>query len=267
MLAVLSDDPTFTCRKYEGGLVEYGSYIFLDVVWFATVLKPLLSHKQASLDDIDLGGITVTNSDSLDRLENEAIFEPELAKELWGKDLAEELLKALKSAGLTFPLPNDRNGGLVVLLRMSTERPSDYNRMLEKVRQTDGCDLRLSVVCPFAVGVPPGFIERLLARCCHLGEPFPFWRNGAVIVGKDDDRSFFLVLEYTDHNNTLTIEVYGNCAQACTWATLSKVLSLMIKMLSEFPGLPCEPMFYCPQHMDKGMRICQADVSCLWLRA
>ncbi|CAN0570835.1 unnamed protein product, partial [Ectocarpus sp. 12 AP-2014] len=25
-------------RKWEGGLVEYGTYVFLDVEWFATVL-------------------------------------------------------------------------------------------------------------------------------------------------------------------------------------------------------------------------------------
>lgn len=267
MLAVLSDDPTSTCRKYEGGLVQYGSYIFLDVVWFAEVLKPLLSHKQVSLGDYDLGGSAVTNLRALNRLEDSNIFEPELARELWGKDLAEEVLKALKSAGLTVPLPEDSKGGLMVPLRMSTERPSDYNTRLEQARQLDGRDLKLSVLCPFALGVPPGFIERLLARCCHLGYPYPVWRYGAFVVGNDDDEgSFSLGLEYTGHTNTLTIEVYGRCGEVGAWATLSTVLSLMIKMLSEFPGLPCEPTFYCPQHTDKGMLIHRADVCCSWLR-
>ncbi|CAN0591112.1 unnamed protein product, partial [Ectocarpus sp. 12 AP-2014] len=30
-------------------------------------------------------------------------------------------------------------------------------------------------------------------------------------------------------------------------------------MLSEFPGLPCELMFFCPQHKTKGMPIRTTD--------
>ncbi|CAN0565269.1 unnamed protein product, partial [Ectocarpus sp. 12 AP-2014] len=70
------------CRKWEGGLVEYGNYVFLDVEWFATVLDPLFSHRRDSYGDIDLGGVMVTNLASLRRLDNEHVFEPQLAEEL-----------------------------------------------------------------------------------------------------------------------------------------------------------------------------------------
>ncbi|CAN0291817.1 unnamed protein product, partial [Ectocarpus fasciculatus] len=62
-------------RRWEGGLVEYGSYIFLDVEWFATVLDPLFCHKRDSYGNIDLGGIRVTDADSLDRLDEEHVLE------------------------------------------------------------------------------------------------------------------------------------------------------------------------------------------------
>ncbi|CAM9581697.1 unnamed protein product, partial [Ectocarpus fasciculatus] len=128
-------------RKWEGGLVEYGSYIFLDVEWFATVLDPLFCHKRDSYGSIDLGGIRVTDADSLDRLDEEHVLEPQLAEELWGPDLAPHLLLALKSAGLTFPLPNDSNGGLVILLRMDTKPPPDYGMKLQEADQANNFDL------------------------------------------------------------------------------------------------------------------------------
>ncbi|CAN0125674.1 unnamed protein product, partial [Ectocarpus sp. 12 AP-2014] len=60
-------------RKWEGGLVEYGNYVFLDVDWFATVLDPLFSHRRDSNGNIDLGGLRLTNPNfcSLHRLQEE----------------------------------------------------------------------------------------------------------------------------------------------------------------------------------------------------
>ncbi|CAM9384894.1 unnamed protein product, partial [Sphacelaria rigidula] len=202
-------------RKWEGGLVDYGSYIFLDVQWFATVLDPLFSHKRDSYGNIDLGGIRVTQVASLRRLDEEHVFEPQLAKDLWGAVLASHLLMALKSAGLTFPLPNDPNEGLVILLRMGTEPPSDYATKLEEADRARNHDLKLKVECFFSLGLPPGFVERLLARCCHLGFPHPFWRYGALIVGEGEEEGLFsLSLEYSERNRILTVEVYGGCQRS-----------------------------------------------------
>ncbi|CAM9463443.1 unnamed protein product [Ectocarpus sp. 12 AP-2014] len=252
------------CRKWEGGLVEYGNYVFLDVEWFATVLDPLFSHRRDLHGDIDLGGIRVPNDARvrLDRLDRDHIFEPKLAEELWSPELAPHLLLALKSAGLTFPLPNDPNGGLVVLLRMDTTPPPEYSIKLEQVHKASEADLRLTVACSFSLGLPPGFVERLLARCCHLGYPYPFWRYGALIVGNGAEKGLFsLSLEYSEEDMILALNVFGGCGEVHAWAALSKVLSVMIKMLSEFPGLPCEVMFFCPQHKTKGMPIRTTDVS------
>ncbi|CAM9937961.1 unnamed protein product, partial [Ectocarpus fasciculatus] len=246
-------------RKWEGGLVEYGNYVFLDVQWFATVLDPLFSHRRDRHGDIDLGGIRLPNDARarLDRLDRDHILEPKLAEELWSPELAPHLLLALKSAGLTFPFPNDRNGGLVILLRMDTTPPPEYGLKLEQVHKASEPDLRLTVKCSFSLGLPPGFVERLLARCCHLGYPHPFWRYGALIVGGGDGkrRLFSLSIEYSEEGNILTLEVFGGSAEVHAWAALSTVLSVTIKMLSEFPGLPCELMFFCPQHKTKGMPI------------
>eukprot|EP00752_Nemacystus_decipiens_P008486 g7583.t1 len=247
-------------RKWEGGLVEYGSYIFLDVQWFATVLDPLFCHKRDSFGNLDLGGRPVTNARSLRRLEDENVLEPELAEDLWGPELAPHLLLALKSAGLTFPLPKDPRRGLVILLRMGTEPPDDYERRLRiQLGQADQAgkhDLVLHAECSFSLGLPPGFVERLLARCCHLGSTYPFWRYGALIVGEGVEEGLFsLSLGYSEENNTLTVKAYGGCTKVHVWGALSKVLSVLIKMLAEFPGLPCEPTFFCPLHNDKGMPI------------
>lgn len=247
-------------RKWEGGLVEYGDYIFVDVGWFAEVLDPLFSHKNDTNGIIDLGGKAVTNDESWKRLVTDHIFEPALAKDLWGAELAPHLLSALNSAGLTFPIPNDPCGGLVVVLRMDTKPPPDYRAKVEEAKEY--YDLRLIVQCSFRLGLPPGFVERLLARCCHLGYPHPFWRYGALVVGAGaEERLFSLTLEYSEEDKILNVQVNGRHSEVHAWATLSKVLSVTIKMLSEFPGLPCQLEFLCPRHEKKGMRVSKANVS------
>ncbi|CAB1102707.1 unnamed protein product [Ectocarpus sp. CCAP 1310/34] len=233
-------------RKWEGGLVEYSSYVFLDVEWFATVLDPLFCHKRDSYGKIYLGGMRVTDVDGLDRLDEDHVLEPQLAEEDW-----------------RFPsLPNDSNGGLVILLRMDTKPSPDYGIKLKEADQANKFDLRLVVECSFSLGLPPGFVERLLARCCHLGLPYPFWRYGALIVGKGAEvRMFSLSLEYSEERKILTVEVSGGRTEVFAWAALSKVLSVTIKMLSEFPGLPCGTTFFCPLHKTKRMKIRTKDVS------
>lgn len=243
-------------RKWEGGLVEYGSYVFLDVQWFAEVLDPLFSHKRNLYGSIDLGGRSVTkNVRSLRRLDNDHIFEPRLAEELWGPDLARHLLAALKSAGLTFPMPNDPNEGLVILVLMKDKPPPGYDTKLKQAIAARKYDLKLIFHCKFRLGLPPGLIERILARCCQLGHPYPFWRYGALISGEGGQGSFSADLRYSDENKLLEIVVHGGREKVDAWATLSKVLSVLIKMLSEYGGLPCEPQLFCPLHEEKSMPI------------
>ncbi|CAM9521530.1 unnamed protein product [Ectocarpus sp. 12 AP-2014] len=143
---------------------------------------------------------------------------------------------------------------------MDTTPPPEFSIRREEANQARKYDLTLNVACSFSLGLPPGFVERLLARCCHLGYPYPFWRYGAFIVGNRAEKgSFSLSLDYSQHDNMLKVEVLGGRNEVHAWAALSKVLSVIIKMLSEFPGLPCEPLFFCPQHKTKGMPIKKTD--------
>ena len=72
-------------------------------------------------------------------------------------------------------------------------------------------------------------------------------------------------LGYAEDSKILTVEAYGGCKEVHVWRALSKVLSVMIKMLAEFPGLPCQAKFCCPLHKTKGMPIRTTDVSTVFL--
>lgn len=78
------------CREFEGTLVRHEEYIFLDVTWLATILKPLLNHKDVTLFDGsvslgDLGEFFITLAGGKDirswnRLRKDGILEPKLAR-------------------------------------------------------------------------------------------------------------------------------------------------------------------------------------------
>jgi len=117
-----------TCREAEGSIVRHETYVFLDVIWLAKILKPLLNHKdKANIDgSITLGNIgdslsSVTLTDredirSWEKLKKHGILEPRLAKALWG-NLSEYVLPTLCHLGLTLQPNNDTAEDLVVLLR------------------------------------------------------------------------------------------------------------------------------------------------------
>lgn len=232
-------------RAYEGSLVVYGSFVIVDVQWLATVLKPLCSHKDMSMGEVNLGGITVRPGPRVERLVKDGILEPKLAEELW-PDTWEHLLRALSSAGLTFPRPNDKEGGLVVLLRLDEDRPDDVGDILDDFRATN--DGRIVASCTLLQGAPPGFIERLLSTCCRLGSCNHFWRYGVLI----QSRSFSVILEYAEDDDTLvgtfSVEAFGDSGTAGPWLALSGCLSVLSKMLSEFPGMDVEATLECPYH-------------------
>ncbi|CAN0072339.1 unnamed protein product, partial [Pylaiella littoralis] len=254
-------DGALLIRASEGGLVVYGSFVFLDVDWLAEVLKPLFSHKPLVSDSRrTLGGREVRNSTSLRRFEREGILEPAFAEELWGKEAAPHVLETLESAGLTFPRPGDKRDGLVVLLRQPRARPVHVSDKLEGFRQRkESRDGRITATCNFWGGVPPGFVERLLTRCCHLGTCDPFWRFGVLIQSVEH---FSVILEYEEDEGTLhgdtlvgklSLEVFGDCTAAEPWAAMSACLSIVVRMLSEFPGMDADANMDCQSdHSDKG---------------
>ncbi|CAN0431469.1 unnamed protein product [Pylaiella littoralis] len=255
-------DGALLIRASEGGLVVYGSFVFLDVDWLAEVLKPLFSHKPLVSDGRrTLGGREVGSSTSLQRFEREGILEPAFAEELWGKEAAPHVLETLESAGLTFPRPGDKRDGLVVLLRQPRARPIHVGDKLEGFRQRkERSDGRITATCNFWGGVPPGFVERLLTRCCHLGTCDPFWRFGVLIQSVEH---FSVILEYEEEASTLhgdtlvgmlSLEVYGDCTAAEPWAAMSACLSVVVRILSEFPGVDADANMDCQNddHSEKG---------------
>ncbi|CAN0006892.1 unnamed protein product, partial [Scytosiphon promiscuus] len=255
-------DGALLLRASEGGLVVYGSYVFFEVHWLTDILKPLLSPLVENSDgDRILGGKKLPPSASnaiLNRFEKQGILEPALADMLWGKETASHVLETLESAGLTFPRAGDECGGLVVLLRLPKERPDHVGTKIDDFRreQTDwGRHGRIKVVCTFRGGVPPGFIERLLTRCCHLGTCNPFWRFGVWI---DAGELFSASLEYRENEDLfgkLTMEVFGDCTTAGPWGGMSACLSVVVQLLSEFPGMSEAAEMECQQHLSEKIQI------------
>lgn len=241
----------------------YGSYVFFDVHWLADVLKPLLSDRLVtSYGCTTLGGKEVpisASSVSLKRFERKGILEPILADVLWGKETAPHVLKTLESAGLTFPRAGDERDGVVILLRLPTKRPEPVGVKIDDFRlekTTGGRNGQIRAVCSFPGGVPPGFIERLLTKCCHLGACDPFWRFG-VLIGSGE--LFSAILEYRESDELvgkLTLEVFGDCTTAGPWGGMSACLSVVVQLLSGFPGMTAGAEVECQQHLsDNGIQI------------
>ncbi|CAN0570048.1 unnamed protein product, partial [Laminaria digitata] len=149
-------------------VVRLETYVFLDVVWLTVILKPLLNHKATKRFDGtvllgDKGDTLITLSDarhidSWNRLREEGILEPELARVMW-PDLSAYVLTLLASLGLAFPLECDRAEGVVVLLRLKTDRPPSVGHDIELLRVNRSAVFE--VCWEFPLGVPPGVVEKI----------------------------------------------------------------------------------------------------------
>ncbi|CAM9701157.1 unnamed protein product [Scytosiphon promiscuus] len=249
-------------REFDGSLIRYGNYVFLDVVWLARILKPLLNHKDEETFDGfvhlgETGDTRITLCDPSDiaswrRLKSEGILEPRLAHAMWPAGLSEYVLPTLQFLGLTFPLESDRSGGLVVLLRLKPDRPERVGKVLDTFcsRNTPALSARWKIF----LGMPAGAIEKVLARCSSLGDVRTFWRSGVLVHGSLGGRAgneiFAVILEYSSEVNELTVLVYGDISTPAPWAALSYVISAVRCMFSEFPGLRSKGTLDCPQHGD-----------------
>ena len=255
-----------TRREFDGYLVRHETYVFLDVVWLARILKPLLNHKdEETFDGLvklgDTGDTCVTLHDDLDiaswgRLKNEGVLEPRLARAIWPVGLWDYVLPTLDSLGLTHPLDNDPADGMVVLLRLGKERPNDVGEELDDFRRDHTAVL--SVTWQVFMGVLPGAIEKVLTRCCSIGALRTFWRFGVLVQGGfgavGAGKTFALLVEYSHEQNEIDMKVYGNIGTAAPWAALSLGISAVRTMCSEFPGLRWRAFLKCPQH-DRDMQI------------
>ncbi|CBJ26200.1 LRR-GTPase of the ROCO family [Ectocarpus siliculosus] len=249
-------------REFDGSLVRHETFVFLDVVWLARILKPLLNHKdEETFDGLvnlgDTGDTRVTLEDPSDiaswgRLKNEGVLEPRLARKLWPNGLSEYVIPTIASLGLTFPLENDPAGGLVVLLRLEHDRPELVGKVIDTFCLDQTPALRAS--WKIFLGVPAGAIEKVLTRCCSLGGVQTFWRSGVLVHGGvgEQDRSgiFAVVLEYSPSDNELTAQIFGDISTPAPWVALSYVVSAVSLMLLDFPGLRSRGSLKCPQHGD-----------------
>ncbi|CAM9686810.1 unnamed protein product [Ectocarpus fasciculatus] len=252
-------------REHEGSLVRHSTYVFLDVTWLAKILKPLLNHRDDEdpfCGDLSLGdtGITLTEDKhiaSWNRLKENGVLEPELARVLWPDDLSDYVLRTLDSLGLTYPLDDDPAEGLVVLLRLDEERPEDVGKELDDFRRDHTAVL--SVKWNVFLGMPPGAIEKMLTRCCRLGTLRTFWRFGVLVQGSLGGgiagKTFALLIEYSNETGVIDMKVYGNISTAAPWAALSFGISVFQAMCSEFPGLRWRAFLKCPQHEKKLLQI------------
>lgn len=252
------------CRDFDGSLVRHDTFVFLDVVWLARILKPLLNHKdQQTFDGLAKLGDTgdaciITLHDSSDiaswrRLKREGILEPRLAHAMWPAGLSNYVLPTLLSLGLTFPLENDPCGGLAVLLRLSSDRPARVGNVTDAFCASN--TPAFSASWKIFLGVPAGAIEKVLTRCCRIGGVQTFWRFGVLVHGGFSDGGessgiFAVVLEYSSTYNKLTAQVYGDVSNPAPWGALSFVISAVRLMLLDFPGLRSEGSVECPQHGD-----------------
>ncbi|CAM9376460.1 unnamed protein product [Laminaria digitata] len=247
-------------REFDGSLVRHETYVFLDVVWLARILKPLLNHKdQETFDGSVILGDTGDARITLDgpeditswrRLKSEGILEPRLACAMWPAGLSKYVLPTLLSLGLTFPLENDAAGGLVVLLRLESSCPARVGEVIRTFCSEN--TPAFSARWKFFLGVPAGAIEKVLTRCCSIGGVQTFWRFGVLVHGGFGDRSgvFAVVLKYASADNELTAQVYGHISNPAPWAALSYVISAVRFMLLEAPGLRSRGSLECPQHGD-----------------
>ncbi|CAM9320287.1 unnamed protein product [Scytosiphon promiscuus] len=249
-------------REFEGCLVRYDKFVFLDVVWLARILKPLLNHKdEETFDGLtklgDTGDLRVTLEDPMDiaswgRLKSEGILEPRLAQAIWPAGLSEYVLPTLRFLSLTFPLENDPAGGLVVLLRLMPERPERVGKVIDAFCSEN--TPAFSASWKVFLGVPAGAIEKVLTRCCSLGSVRTFWRCGVLVHGnlggRDGSGLFALAIEYASSDNELIAQVYGDRRHPAPWAALSYAVSAVRYMLLEYSGLRSKGSLMCPQHGD-----------------
>ncbi|CAM9482299.1 unnamed protein product, partial [Ectocarpus sp. 13 AM-2016] len=247
-------------REFNGSLVRHEKFVFLDVVWLARILKPLLNHKdQRTFDGLvklgDTGDTRITLDDSSDiaswgRLKIEGVLEPRLAYAMWPDGLSEYVLPTLVSLGLTFPLEGDPDDGMVVLLRLEPNRPESVGEVIDTF--CSGLTPAFSASWEIFLGVPPGAVEKVLTRCCGLGGVRTFWRYGVLVhggLGDLDGRGVFaVVVEYSSNNNELTAQIFGDISTPAPWVALSYVMSAVSLMLVDFPGLRWKGSLKCPQH-------------------
>ncbi|CAM9168233.1 unnamed protein product [Hapterophycus canaliculatus] len=262
--------------EFDGSLVRHGKFIFLDVVWLAKILKPLLNHKYMETFDGsiklhvgDTSDTWITLEDAMDiaswqRLKSEGILEARLAHALWPTGLAEYVLPTLQLLDLAFPLAKDPAGSLVVLLRLNPERPVHVGKVIDKFCSEN--TPTFSTKWNIFLGVPAGVIEKVLTRCCSLGSVRTFWRSGVLVHGNlgdvDGSGLFAMVLEYSSSGNELAVQVYGDIGTPAPWAVLSYAISAVRSMLEEFPGLRSRGSLECPEH---GESMLLADEVCPWI--
>jgi len=253
-------------------VLSVGTYVFLDVNWLAKVLDPLLNHKGIE----DRGGarvyghVEVTErwqEHSLRKLKDDGILEQRLAVDFLWPGYAEHVLAALERIDLSFPYPEDEDGGLIVPLRLPETRPPYVGQQLANFN--DGHSQKsLTMHWKLPLGVPPGGVERIVSRCSRIGAASLFWRFGvlvrvgaAVEQGEENDgdveRSWFM-LEYDRYGQELVVAVWGDLTKAAAWATLSFVAAVVGGMILEFPGLRWEAFLGCPDHPDEAM--CMSEV-------
>ena len=246
-------------REFDRTVVGPETFVFLDVVWLTKILKQWLNHKEserrggsAFLVNTRDTGIVLTKEEDIDswnRLKDEGVLEPALARVMWPV-LFEYVVPTLASLGLTFPPEVDPAEGLVVLLRLGTDRPLSVGEGIDEFRSEHSSVL--DAHWTFFCGVPLGAIEKVLTRCCRIGTVQTFWRFGVLVNGRlngnDGSGSLFLVLEHSSGSNELDMKVYDDICTTAPWTARAYAISAVRIITVDFPGLRSRASLKCPEH-------------------
>lgn len=244
-------------REYEGRVLRKESFVFLNVMRLAKLLKPLFNHKwEEDNGDIivDMDGerprvlSTKEQKTSWKRLREDGILDIGLARVFWPNGRLDVALPIVKKMDLAFPLGKD-DSEFVVMQHLPPFRPDEVDEDLNGFRNNNYPILEGA--WRISRGAPPGMIESLLTRCCALGDMKTFWRVGVLVRGNLDG-SFALILEFVD-NETLKLHVYGNTDTVGPWMALSFAMSVTLSKMMEFPGIKREAKLQCPTHSGRSL--------------
>ncbi|CAB1115508.1 unnamed protein product [Ectocarpus sp. CCAP 1310/34] len=131
-------------REFDGSLVCHEKFVFLEVVWLARILKPLLNHKDQGAFDgrVKLGDTGDTR----------------ITRRSFRHDFVGQ---AQERGRLIFPLENDPAEGLVVLLRLKPHRPESVGKVIDTF--CSGLTPAFRASWKIFLRVPPGAAERTFA--------------------------------------------------------------------------------------------------------
>ena len=183
-------DKVLKLLEAEGEVLILEQQVHIRPSWLVNLLKPLVDHELGESTNRRRQQVLANNPEAGAALETflrEGTAPLWLLRELWVTELPDiakdefisaSLTEMLENNGALFRLPRSGSNVVpfyVVPFQLPKKAPLDADREWGDLTQTDELRVNFSFV-------PPGFIERLIARLHHLGDLRLYWRRGALLV-------------------------------------------------------------------------------------